>query len=214
MRREFSGTSRISGFTLLEILVALTVFSILAGTAYGSLSALLKWRDSITAQEQGLAAVQTAVTRIEKDLHAIVNRPIHSTGRQERAAIWMEGDRMQWVRGGRLNVRGLKRSQLEKVRIFFDDNSVKRWSWHQPDARQSATPAEVVLLEGVTRLQWRLLYDGAWLLQWPPPGQTEQQRWPAAVEFTLDTETYGVIRRVVELPAGNWQPYQSDGNTD
>ena len=64
------------GFTLLELLVALAVFAIMATAAYSGLRSVLFTRAAVEEQSRRLAAVQMAVYRLEQDVEQTLARGI------------------------------------------------------------------------------------------------------------------------------------------
>jgi len=64
------------GFTLLELLVALAVFAIMAAAAYSGLRSVLFTHATLEQENRRLAAVQLTVFRFEQDIEQIVSRGI------------------------------------------------------------------------------------------------------------------------------------------
>ena len=59
------------GFTLVEVLVAVFIFSLLLIAAYSSVDALLRTRAGLADQHERLRALQFSVGLIERDLHQV-----------------------------------------------------------------------------------------------------------------------------------------------
>ena len=64
------------GFTLLELVVALAVFAVLATLAYGSLARLLYAREQLASRAEALGRLQLAYSLLERDCQALVARPV------------------------------------------------------------------------------------------------------------------------------------------
>ncbi|CAK0777772.1 general secretion pathway protein J [Gammaproteobacteria bacterium] len=64
------------GFTLLELLIAIAIFAVLAAMAYGGLNTVLSSSRYAAIQVERLTRIQTAVTTISRDLVQVVNRSI------------------------------------------------------------------------------------------------------------------------------------------
>ncbi len=64
------------GFTLLEILIALSIFSVMSMMAYAGLAAILEARASTVPRAEQLAQLQTTLYLLNEDLSQIINRPI------------------------------------------------------------------------------------------------------------------------------------------
>jgi len=59
---------RQAGLTLIELLVAVAIFSLLAALAYGGLINVLATRTAVDVESQRLAKLQRAFLRIGRDL--------------------------------------------------------------------------------------------------------------------------------------------------
>jgi len=62
-------------------------------------------------------------------------------------------------------------------------------------------------MRGVRSLEFRYLDDqGEWRTDWPSPAtssaseEVRQRLRPRAIEFTLNTDQHGAIRRIIEVP--------------
>ena len=63
------------GFTLLELLVAIVIFSLMSVMAYGGLFNVLTGNEVITQQEKSLKELQRTMMFFERDIRQIVPRP-------------------------------------------------------------------------------------------------------------------------------------------
>ena len=76
-----------AGFTLLELLVALAVFSIMGAAAYSGLDSVLQTRAAVADQSERLGEVQMAFALLERDIEQIIARPIRDDFGQQQAAL-------------------------------------------------------------------------------------------------------------------------------
>ncbi len=208
-----------AGFTLLELVVALAVFAVLATLAYGGLRQVLQARERLEAVDRELAAVQLAFAALERDLLQAVARPVRDGLGDELPAFVGRGDAgegpvLELTRAGRPNPLGLRRSHLERVAYALQGERLERWSWEALDRPPGALPYREVLLEGVRSLRLRFLGppgsgpagDG-WQPDWPPAslaagGQGESPSLPRAVELELELEGWGALRRLLAVREG------------
>ena len=195
-----------TGFSLIELVVALAVFAALAAAAYGGLSSVAQTRGALAEKQDRLAAIVRAVSTFERDLRQAVSRPVRGNSRGEAVPALIGGaDRIELTRLGFANPRAEPRSHLER-----DARTLQRGRYAVLDRAPDSTPAVSVLLGNVDALRLRYLGgDGVWRNAWPPsempdgapPGVGIVDLLPRAVEFRIDTADTGELRRVVELPS-------------
>lgn len=74
------------GFTLIEILIALAIFTIMSMMAYAGLAAVLDARSHSVPRSEQLAQLQTTLYLLNEDLTQVIDRPIRDElGSQESA---------------------------------------------------------------------------------------------------------------------------------
>lgn len=191
--------SLVKGFTLLELLVAMSIFSFMAITAYSGLSNILTSNQVITEQEQQLKQLQRAMLFLEKDIRQIVSRPRRiGYGKDEIASAFSYGldseGIIEFTKSGVANPLGLPKSSLERVRYDLDDNELTRNSWAYVDYID-LEPVKMTLLTEVESLELRLLDDtGQWKSNW-----SERKIIPEAIELTLEHKYWGKIVRLFPI---------------
>ncbi|MCQ8131101.1 PulJ/GspJ family protein, partial [Methylomonas rivi] len=72
MNKRFN---RAGGFTLLELLVAMAIFAIMAVMAYGGLKTVIDTRRATQAKAAQLRQLQQALYLLNEDLQQAVSRP-------------------------------------------------------------------------------------------------------------------------------------------
>ena len=210
------------GFTLIEILVAMAIFTLIGFASTGLLSTVIDSNDLSGERVDKLQSMQRAMIIIERDIQQAISRPIRIEG--EVNEVVLEGgigsdsdaDSIRFVRSGWLNPQFiLPRSTLESISYRLDEKRLERLSGHYVDNAIGYEPRIRVLLEGVTdfrveffvgdtsdgELEWRESYTGAIL--------------PRGVALEIETETFGLIRREFELVASQSNgasPNDEDGN--
>ncbi len=198
------------GFTLLELLVAVAIFALVAGLAYAALRNAIGYDDVLAEQSQHLRDLQFAVGIIERDLRLALPRTTRNAEGRSQAAMRSRGTNLQLVRGGFANPTGQRRSELEAVGYQLDGSRLQRLRWPALDRTRSAPPAVDTLLDGVEGLRFAFLdRQGRWLPQWPNV-TTElaaaDENWPRAVRVSARTQRWGTIERVVALVAAPASP--------
>lgn len=202
-----SGRSTARGFTLMELLVALFVFAILAGFSFRAVTALTASEQDVKDQMGALSELQRAVLFWERDIRQIVDRPAQQGFDVQKDAVALpEGNGiLEFTRGGNPDYLEQVRSSLQRVRYALTDEGVLvRQSWNIVDHVDDAVPLDMPLLRGVEAVSVSFLENGEWGEAIADPGvddegQPRKKALPAAIALQLTHERFGEIRRVIPL---------------
>jgi len=199
------GLSRFSGFTLVELLVALAIFAILSAFAYRSLAVMLEGRERLQAESRKWRDVAMFVGRVERDLKAVIDRPATSVAGTLLAPVSSSVPVTAAQQANGLAVTRLGNALQENVlaapqRIAYvmRENRIERLAWAGVDASPREEPTPVPVLRNVRTLEFRFLARNDWRPTWGLPGSSE--RIPGAVEMAFTLESGERIVRLVDLP--------------
>lgn len=193
------------GFTLLELLVALLIFAVLAVMAYGGLQVVLDAQDRTEQQSARLAELQTCFAILGRDIEQIIDRDIRDNYGEVKGALLGDGFTLEFTRIGWRNPGGFRRSHLQRVAYVVDEGRLVRQRWQVLDRAQNSTPVDNNLLDNVNALEVRFLdQQQNWQSQWPPQtiGTNAVTGLPRAIEVVVDVEGWGRIRRLFSVVAG------------
>jgi general secretion pathway protein J len=194
------------GFTLLEIIVVVAIFAVLAAMAYGGLATVMTTRSHIESTFTRMAELQKAYWIMRDDFLDGVARPITDGNDQIQSSMRYDGltQTLAFTRDGATNPLDLPRSTLMRIGYVYlpDKKRLMRRTWPALDRAPQTKPNDAPLLTDVTRVHWRFLDStGHWQLKWPvqPPNIPQQLLPaqippPAAVELTLDVKGWGKLR--------------------
>lgn len=199
------------GFTLLELLVALAVFAIMATAAYSGLRNVLFTRAAVEEQNRRLAAVQLTVFRLEQDIQQAVPRGVRDEYGDSQPALRggdLLDDALILTRAGWDNPLGQSRATLQRVAYRLREGRLWRLHWDVLDRGGLVAPRETLLIDQVQEFRARFLdQEGEWRNDWPPPADVvaddnppNPNSPPRAVEITLTLEDWGAITRLFPLP--------------
>jgi len=202
-------SSRHRGFTLFELLVAVSILAIISAMAYTGLLQVENARKQLTDTETRLAQIQIAFFNFERDLQQVVHRPIRNQYDTERPSVAGQGEYlMELTRGGVRNPAHVARSLLERVAYVVEDDKLERLSWSVLDQAQDSVPLKLMLLNKVTAVDIRFLDSGGnWSNDWPPAATSAggaavaaPDPFPRAVSVKLELPDVGSIERIFVMP--------------
>ena len=198
-----------AGFTLLELLVALAIFGLLAAMSYGGLQAVLDQQSSTELAADRLGALQKMYLIMQRDIEQLVPRTVRDEYGDAQLPLVGE-DALQLTRGGWRNPAGRQRSTLQRVGYAYnyDDEQLVRYTWSVLDRAQDSEPLEQPLLEDVESMQLRYLdANKEWRDQWPDAAAGIDADaadtlpvLPKAIEVTIEHIMFGTIVWLFQLP--------------
>ena len=201
-------TKQQTGFTLLELLVALAIFAQLSVMAYAGLSTVLTANQVLDTSMERLTEVQRSMMFISRDIRQTVNRGIRDTfGDTKQPLIGAsEFDTLgtpaiELTRIGYPNPLGTKRSFLQRVAYRLEEETLYRQSWRVLDQAQDTQPDILAICQNVEAFQLRYLdWENNWHEQWPPINPEYQGPvLPMAIEVSLSLTDWGKVVRLLPL---------------
>ena len=128
---------RRSGFTLIEVLVAMAIFGAMSMLAYMLLGQTLEGADRLTERIDRLQAVQRSVRFLSNDLVQAAPRPVRlelgdSMGSAVLTSLSSEFA-LELTHGGWGNPAGLPRGTLQRSAYRLEDDELVRYHWNVLD---------------------------------------------------------------------------------
>lgn len=192
------------GFTLIEILIAIAIFSTLSMAAYQILQGVLRSGEISRVHDQRLIEIQRGMLLIERDFVQMVARSSR-TGATETANLkalyvgkkildsdseGIEFNRLGWTNP--LNL--LPRSNVVRVGYRVKENQLQRLYYLYPDTVVGQEPVQQVIFNDIEELSFRF-WGEDWEDKW-----TLTDQLPTGIEITIISKSYGELRRVFVLP--------------
>lgn len=223
MRRQ-----SVDGFTLIELVVAMSIFAMLAAAGWQVFDGLMKTRERATLQAQHLMQLQSVYAQFNRDFSQTIARPVRQS-EQEKAAVLTDGQSLELTRTGVIDPRLTGQGPLERVRYELRNDELWRLSYAQPDHSGNLQPTATRLIGRVAQFKVQALNPEATTV-WPTPesielnaDQTQANRQvlmqlPKGIEVSLTVaeQPYTwVFALVPMLPAGAYdagQPQEKDPN--
>lgn len=226
--------NRVSGLTLIELLLAMSIFAVMAVSMFMAFDNVQRAKEVTEKASERLRQYQSAFNRIGQDLQQLVPRPVRDEYGDPRYALQREDDgsllfsRAGWTRSSFFNKH--PRSNLQRVQYYLEDGKLMRAYWNSLDAGPSDQPTRTVLLEGVSELKFQFYYidysnpempQPKTIEQWPPqellPSSQPEMSFllepafialPDAIEIGLTTDDLGAITRSYLVAGGAEQVFK------
>jgi general secretion pathway protein J len=205
MKTPLAGAMFSAGFTLLELLVALSIFALISAMAYGGLQSVMTQQQQTGARSQRLADLQKAYRIMQRDLEQIVRREVRNEfGDRIGSVVGGSGfDGVEFSRAGHPNPAGFLRSEIQRVAYVPDQDTLLRRTWRVLDRAQDTEPDEQTLVESMSRFSMRFLDQGnEWQERWPAASDqgAALPGLPVAVEVQLELDELGTLTWLFRLP--------------
>jgi len=200
---NLSWQGSVKGFTLLEVLIAIAIFSIISLSSFTIFDSVLTGDATSKIRSERQNELQRAFLIIERDITQIARRTIRFDGEaptarliqgasdsfttQEQAIAFV---RHGWTNPGLL----LPRSDLQAVTYKLTEEILYRLHFNFVDSVVGEEPKSRPLITDITELRFEY-YDGKkWQNKWSGNGL------PLAIAIEIDTKDYGIIRRQFLVP--------------
>lgn len=195
------------GFTLLEVLIAIAIFSLISLSSFTIFDSVLKGDETAKKRSGRQNELQRAFLIIERDITQIARRTIRLEGESPLGQLIQTAEdsfaseeqaiafvRHGWTNPGLL----LPRSDMQAVAYRLVEETLQRLHFNFVDSVVGEEPKIRALISDVTELSFEY-YDGKkWQKTWS--GNTL----PLAIAIEINTKDYGIIRRQF-LVAGDRQ---------
>ena len=195
------------GFTLIEVLIAITIFGILSVFAYGTLNQTLLNAEILNERMDRLQAIQKTIRYLSQDFLQLAPRPVrqelddsfYSALQSDVGGKFM----FELTHGGWSNPAILPRGTLQRTAYKLEENKLVRYYWTVLDRTLSNEAIGVTILNSVDDLFIRYLVDnGDWIERWPPArmsGPLGLRQRPRAVDIVLTLPDEGEILSLIHI---------------
>ena len=192
------------GFTLVEMLVALTIFALMSVLAYRGLTAVMQTREHLTEDNRRWRDIALTLSQLEQDMGLVVDRPVRDSGDLPLPALvgnpqapGANEAQLSFSRMGMAWQTGVL-ADVQRHGYRLNNGTLEQLVWPVLDRAPRSEPVVHALLERVNRFELRYLDgSGNWQPRWPLPGMTAL---PAALEVVLELDSGVAVTRVFALP--------------
>ena len=170
-----------NGFTLVELLVALAIFSFLSAAGVLLLRSSVDTQAQVAERLSDVAVINRLTNAMSNDLAQIANRPSRNENGDTAPLFNTNEQGFSFVRHGLSIADGGARPTMQKVRYAFEDGTWQRSNWPFLDGATANEPA--VLVSDIQEVSIRYRdADGNWRDDWT---SDEPTQYPRAVELNI-----------------------------
>ena len=201
-----SGGRFIRGFTLIEVLIVLGIFSLIGLIGSQLVSRVLNNQQTLSERGARLAEVQRSMQILQRDVLQLSRRGIRDQLGDPVEPLLIGADGMiEFTRFGWRNPLNRPRSELQRVGYVVQDDTLFRAYWMVLDRAPDTEPQLQEMLQGVEQIEFFALdVSGNEHSFWPPAGdfQNDPTLRLAAIVLRLDAAPFGVVERIWPVAAG------------
>lgn len=191
---------RNTGYTLIEVIIALAIFAILGTISVGLLSRAFDTQARLEAQMEPLSALQLAITRINRDTSQVVERGTSSFAG--------DANHVEFIRGGIIIPdESEAKSTLKRVALVCENNEkLIRKTWRRVDPVSPSDFQEQTFINNLESCNFFYLgQDNTWLSEWPMATTSSRKTpppFPRAIKIKLTLKNLGDISLLFVIPGG------------
>lgn len=194
--------TRERGFTLLEMVVAIGIFAIIATISYSSLNQFIDTRDMLESRQKQLTALQMTMTMMGRDIRFMLNRPVRDSYGDEESTL-LSGQDLALTENEifRLTTSHPEpgvplAARMQRVGWRLVDGELQRVRWDVLDRDQDSKEYARTLLAGVAAvdISYYSYSDNGELEsleEWAEPGSL-----PAGIELLLTMDNGKEYKRI------------------
>ena len=195
-----------SGFTLIELVIAIGIFALIGLSATFVLNGILTANETSQRHGDEMASLQRGFLFIRRDFEQIIQRPILDEYGTELSAVIGQETGVEFTRTGWSNPLpdNHRRSELQRLRYVLEEGALIREYWFELDRASNASARRAVLLNGVNRFVVRYfdVKSKEWLPAWPPLDPERKNDLPEVIEVLVEGENFGELRRLFSITGG------------
>lgn len=195
------------GYTLIEVMVALTVFAIIATMTSAVMVHVFDIRARVALHANQLDELQLVMTLLEHDTTQLIPRTVRSSDMRVFSAFTGTHEYLEFTRGGLVNPNALaKRSTLKRVAYLCKAKRLIRRSWESLDPLDRNAYEDKILLQNLKTCSFAYISSSQHVLsEWRAFSMEKNQKieaLPVAIQLTINPFGWGQMVLLFNLPEG------------
>lgn len=209
-----------AGFTLMEVLVAISIFALIGVASYRVLNSVMQADERVALRSEQMRSINRAFWLLQQDAEQLVRRNVRdNSGIIADNYLRVQNDSdlpLQFTRGGRANPLGLPRSSMQRVAYAVgphpdyekiesphyheeDRSYLLRYTWPMLDGAGDKTKAQIqVVMPDVTSMRVEVLTKQGTQSSWPVLG-INPNALPLALQFEFAFKDGDTLKRTYKI---------------
>jgi general secretion pathway protein J len=202
---------KLKGFTLIEILIALSIFAILATITSSTLYYAFNTRTRVNAQADQMSKLQLAISIVQQDILQIAERAIRGNDMRLFPVFIGQAHYVEFTRDGLTNPQSReKRSTLKRVAFACEEGKLIHRTWQSLDAMNRNEYQEKILIDNITECHFNYINQTLQTLtEWREGAVDQNQRaetLPKAIQINLTIKDWGEMNLLFIIAEALYAP--------
>jgi|TARA_B110000467_G_C18173938_1_gene396763 general secretion pathway protein J len=195
------------GFTLIEVLVSISLVALIGVMSIGGLNTTINSNDKTLERSSLIKSIIQADSIIKRDLlHAINRLSVNENGDRQLhsfTGVNKNGDGVIISLNLHIPFYGLsEKGAIRRVDYFLEDQKLKRIEYDFSDITLSTKSTTSEILSNVSNIQIKFQLNNELVDNWPITDWTSNNGLPKVLELSIDIKNLGLIKRRYMLPVG------------
>lgn len=198
---------RTKGFTLIEILVALIIFTIIASITSATLYEAFNTRDKVNSMADKLNQLELAMAIVEQDSNQAISRSVRGNDLRYYPAFIGQPNYVEFTRSGLLNPKQKEgRSSIQRIAYRCDGDKLYRKSWDELDTVDRNKFHEKIILSNLSTCGFEYVNRTLNILnEWRPQSSIRErllkpELLPKAIRVNLKIKNWGELQPLFIIP--------------
>lgn len=194
------------GFTLIEIIIALTIFATIAVITSSVLYQSFQIRERVTIQSEQLNTLQLALTLLQRDTEQLISRPVRGNEMHLFPAFIGQTSYLEFTRGGAVNPMSVEqRSTLKRMAYICKRGKLIRRIWAQLDTPDREDYHDSILLNNLKNCSFAYMgshqnITPVWYQDTSRESAGKKVSLPKAIQLTLTLKNWGQMVLLYVIP--------------
>ena len=181
--------NRLQGFTLLEVLIAIAILSVMSVMSYSGFEQVSLARERMEQQAETLSRLQMTYSVIKKDLEQVVNRRVRGSQGNVKPALLSPPNadlQVALVANNRTSLQNSSTgSRLQYVEYQLEGKVLRRVQYEVLDQAFNSVGEVTSLLNDIESMEMQFYHGGILEPFWPKANAGPFMDLPTAIEMTF-----------------------------